>query len=309
MASFRKRGKSWYYRYTDSDGGKHERRGCPDKRATEQMAAAAELEAAKIRGGLIDPKEIAFHDHAVRPLSENLDEWQQDMMAKGKTAKHADQYRDRAGKLLAIIKGTNPSELETGRKADPSKRVPQKLATVLGVSYFTDITPEAIQAALASLRDFGKASQTANHYRAAIRAFLRWSFDKRRVRENPMRGVAAFNVEEDIRHARRSLTDDELERLVRSAESGPVRYLMPGPLRAMAYRVATSTGFRVDKLRSLTPESFRLDDFRTQHAFFAPDRCEGSQSSRSADCPGSGDITPPLAQGQDSGRVGLSAPS
>ena len=34
---------------------------------------------------------------------------------------------------------------------------------------------------------------------------------------------------------------------------------MIGPDRAMAYRVALSTGFRADELRSLTPESFALD--------------------------------------------------
>jgi hypothetical protein len=31
-------------------------------------------------------------------------------------------------------------------------------------------------------------------------------------------------------------------------------------LRAVAYRLAASTGFRVNEIRSLTPESFRLDD-------------------------------------------------
>jgi integrase len=33
---------------------------------------------------------------------------------------------------------------------------------------------------------------------------------------------------------------------------------MPGPLRAIAYRVAAATGFRVSELRSLTHQSFRL---------------------------------------------------
>ena len=34
---------------------------------------------------------------------------------------------------------------------------------------------------------------------------------------------------------------------------------MSGALRAIAYRVAAHTGFRVDELRSLAPESFHLD--------------------------------------------------
>ena len=63
MASLRKRGRIWYYRFTNSDGVKRERRGCSDKRATEEMARAAESEAAKIRDGLVDAKDLARRDH------------------------------------------------------------------------------------------------------------------------------------------------------------------------------------------------------------------------------------------------------
>jgi hypothetical protein len=74
-----------------------------------------------------------------------------------------------------------------------------------------------------------------------------------------MRGVKGFNPEEDLRHERRTLTDDELARLVAAAESGPTLFGMPGPLRAMAYRLVAATGFRAAELWTLTPEAFRLD--------------------------------------------------
>ncbi len=229
MASLRKRGKHWYYRFTDSDGGKHERRGCPDKRATEQMAAAAELEAAKIRGGLIDPKEVAFRDHAGRPLSEHLDEWQQDMLAKGMTPKHADLSRDRAGKLIAMVKGVALDDLVAGRKADAMARASQVLIGTLGQARFSDLTAETIQAALARLTDEGRSAQTANHFRAAIRPFLKWCHRRGRVRTLASDGVEGLNVEEDLRHVRSSLADEELARLIHSAESGPDRLRMSGP--------------------------------------------------------------------------------
>src|SRR5947209_5869279 len=60
MASLRKRGKNWYFRYTDADGVKREGKGCSDKRATQEMANAAEAEAGKIRSGMIDPKSAAY---------------------------------------------------------------------------------------------------------------------------------------------------------------------------------------------------------------------------------------------------------
>ena len=63
MASFRKVGKNWHYRFIDADGKQVGRKGCPDKRETEGMAAAAEAEAANIKHGFIDPKARAYRDH------------------------------------------------------------------------------------------------------------------------------------------------------------------------------------------------------------------------------------------------------
>src|SRR5579883_1023113 len=259
MASLRKRGNVWYYRYTDADGVKRQRKGCTDRRVTEELARQAESEAAKIRSGLVAPKELAYRDHAVRPLVEHLGDWHKDLLAKGKTAKHADQYRDRAGRLIALVKGTRLADIDPGRKPEALERAARLLESVLSRAQFRDLSPESIQSSLAALRDHGRSNQTVNHYRAAVRAFLRWARDKSRIRDIPLRGVEAFNVDEDQRHPRRALTDDELGRLIRYAESGPARFHMPGPLRMMAYRAAAATGFRVEELRSLTPESFRLD--------------------------------------------------
>ena len=149
------------------------------------------------------------------------------------------------------------ADIDPSRKPEAVARAERILADSLKTARLSDLTPERIQSALAKLRDAGKALQTVNHYRAALRAFSLWAGDTGRIRENPMRGVKGFNVEEDIRHARRSLTNDELARLIESAERGPERSGMPGPLRAMAYRVAATSGFRVDEIRKLTPESFR----------------------------------------------------
>jgi integrase len=181
------------------------------------------------------------------------------MLARGKTARHADEYRERAEKLVAIILGARLSDLEPGRKPEALQRAARKLADALASARLSDLTAERIQAALAALRDAGKANQTVNHYRAALRAFVRWAWDRGRLRDNPMRGVAGYNAEEDVRHPRRSLTVGELALLIATAEAGPELFNMPGPLRAMAYRVAAATGFRAEELRTLTPESFRLD--------------------------------------------------
>src|SRR4051794_19421822 len=128
MASVRKRGRVWYYRFVDADGVQHERKGCPDRRETEAMAAAEEAEAAKVRAGLVDPKALGFRTHEARSLADHLDDWRRDMQARGKTAKHADQYYERAGKLAAMVRGARLADFELGRKADARDRAGRVLA-------------------------------------------------------------------------------------------------------------------------------------------------------------------------------------
>jgi integrase len=56
------------------------------------------------------------------------------------------------------------------------------------------------------------------------------------------------------------MTPEEMAYLLRTVESyTTAMHNMPGPDRAMAYRVALGTGFRAKELRSLTPASFDLD--------------------------------------------------
>jgi integrase len=265
------RGKVWYLRYTDADGHRTMKRLATDKRVAEQLARKIEDEQDRIRGGWIEPKDMAYRDHAARPLSEHLADWHADLLAKGKTPKHADLSRARAGKLAAMITGVSLDKLVPGRKADAMERAARLLADTLGRARFGDLSPEAIQAALARIRDDGRSSQTANHFRAAIRAFLKWCHKRGRIRNVASDGVEAFNVDEDLRHVRRSLTHDELGRLIHHAETARTVLGMPGPLRAMAYRTAASTGFRVDELRSLTPEAFHLDGRRPLIALTAGD--------------------------------------
>jgi site-specific recombinase XerD len=253
-----RKGASWYIAYVDENGRRRMVKGCPDKAATEAMARKLESEAGLRRRGVIDPKADAYANHEARPLADHLADWHRDMQARARTIRHADQYVDRASRLAALIEGASPSDLWAGRTPAAQERTAAVLSQALRKARLSDLTAERIQSALAMLRDMGKALQTVNHFRAALRAFCLWAKKTGRLRDNPMEGVAGYNVEEDIRHVRRILTPDELSRLIQAAESGPVLNGMPGTLRAMAYRTAAATGFRVEELRSLTAESFRL---------------------------------------------------
>ncbi len=231
MASLRKKGKVWYYRYVDAEDVKRERRGASDRRVTEELARQAEAEAAKIKAGLIDPKDLALRRQDARPLADHLADWQAGMLARGRTEAHANLSHSRASRVGTLAKADRLSRL----------------------------APSSIQAALSALKDEGLSLQSVNHHRAALRAFCRWCKADGRMRDEPMAGVTGYNAREDVRHARRSLTEDELSRLIRTTEGAPIHHEMTGPDRAMAYQLAAGTGLRVNEIRSLTPESFRLD--------------------------------------------------
>src|SRR3954454_15702083 len=100
MASFRKKGKVWYFRFVDAEGGKRERRGCPDRRATEEMARAAETEAAKVRAGLIDPKARRLADAGRRPIREHMEDFLGALTSKGGDPKHVRSTRTYIGRML-----------------------------------------------------------------------------------------------------------------------------------------------------------------------------------------------------------------
>ncbi len=252
--------KKYVVYYYDENGKRRKKTFVTDKTVSERICRDFLNKVVLRREGVIDPRADAYLAHEARPLGEHLDDWHKDMVAKGKTLEHADQYQERAGKLAAVSRGIDLATIEPGRKAEALRRAAEALAEALRAIRLRDLDSEPIQAALAELRLRGKSPQTANHYRAALRAFCRWAKAKKRLRDNPMDGVDGFNVDEDIRHVRRSLTDDEMERLIRATAAGPVRFGMPGALRAIAYRAAGATGFRVQELRSLVPENFRLDD-------------------------------------------------
>jgi integrase len=81
-------------------------------------------------------------------------------------------------------------------------------------------------------------------------------YDTNRTRENLLRRVAGFNVKEDPQHERRTISLEELRRLIEAAEMGRTFKSMTGQMRALCYRLAVASGLRYSELASVTPESF-----------------------------------------------------
>ena len=241
MAQIVKRSRSWYYRFTDANGRRVMRKGCPDRRETEAMATMAEAEAAKARAGLIDPKAGAYATHEAWPLAGHLADFHAYLIGKGSTRQHADLTRNRVARLIDLARTRRISEL----------------------------TPSRVQAALKAVRDAkvmrgekvirdSTSLRSVHHYTRAVKGFSRWLWRDGRAREDALAHLTSPNPDPDRRHERRALTPKELTQLIQAAESGGVVLKTSGADRAALYRLAAGTGFRAGELRSLTPESFDL---------------------------------------------------
>ncbi|MCZ6851587.1 MAG: tyrosine-type recombinase/integrase [Planctomycetota bacterium] len=131
-------------------------------------------------------------------------------------------------------------------------------------TFWADITPSKVEAYLKRRRDGngkkrGISAQTSNYYLQAVKQFCGWMVSDGRASESPITHLKALNARTDRRHERRALTVDELGLLLRAAQSGPERFGMTGPDRAMLYRLAVESGLRRGELASLMRSSFDLD--------------------------------------------------
>src|SRR4051812_10975922 len=127
MASLRKRGKIWYYRFTDADGVKQSWKGCSDKKATEEMARQAESAVARTKAGLSDPKAERMAREGRRPIADHIAEFIAGMESKGCDPKHVRSTRTYLERVVRLA----------------------------GIERINDLAPSAVMQAVAALKADG----------------------------------------------------------------------------------------------------------------------------------------------------------
>lgn len=233
VSLFRKGGSgAWVMKYFDEHGRRVERSTkTTDRKIAQRMAREVEDRLAKIRAGMLDPREENRAKQERRALAEHVADFIAHLEAKHVSASH--------------LQGT--AGLVTRTLIDA------------GVERISDITPARVQRRLADLRRDGRSARTANAHLVAAKAFTRWLLREGRATHDPLFGVTQYNVATDRRRIRRALTDAELALLVSTAEHGPKVGKLSGPDRAMLYRIAAGTGFRRNEIATLRVESFNLE--------------------------------------------------
>lgn len=254
MASvYRDSGSGRYYvRWREPDGRERKRAAGKDKAVAQRMARKIEDELYARRAGLVDPATERRAKEGKRPLDDHVAEFRRYLENRGATAKHA-RMTERFVRVVAELAGAR-------QLADLA---PAAVAEAIGTirREGAPLTPEDEPGTKRGRRLKRKpaSARTANSYLTGVKAFTRWAVKDGRLPADPLAHLEKFNEETDRRYVRQPFTAEELGELVRAAHRGPRIRKLSGPVRAMAYRLAAMTGFRVNELRSLTPRSFRLD--------------------------------------------------
>jgi integrase len=207
-------------------------KGCPDKRVTEEMARAAESEAAKVRAGLVDPKARRVAEAARRPVTEHVEDFISSMTNANRNPQHVAQTRTYITRIL----------------------------TLSGVDSLSDLTPSAVMDALGRLKGDGLSARSLEAHAVAVKSFSRWAWRDGRTADYALVGLPRLGDKADRRRVRRPLSEAELRVLIETTRTAPDWRGVSGADRVILYAVAATTGLRRRELKSLTPESFRLDD-------------------------------------------------
>ncbi len=243
-----RRGSRWLIAYTDETGRRRVCRGCSDRSASEQIARHLETEVELRRRGVHDPVMDRLAEHGKRPIETHVDDYREYLAGKGNTRK----------RVTRVINAINDARAACGWES------------------ISEIDGPALRGHLRSLESNGLGLAAINGRLQAVRSFTRWLTMHRRLASDPLASERPRRTDTDRRRTRRALTDDELRRLLAVADYAddlvrlPKRYRSKGklkigtrrvcvPHRAMLYRVAVETGFRLGELRSLTPRSFLLE--------------------------------------------------
>lgn len=236
MASIFKRRKvknePYTIQYVDHLGKRKTVQGFTDKGLTEQLAAKLESEARLRKTGLVDPQLDRLNGEKVRPITEQLLQFESSIADN--SAYYVEQLMFR---VRRVIDGCGFSDLRS-------------------------ISQEKTRDFLRGLRDNEDLGhKTYNHYLQAMDTFLNWCVRSNRLLSNPLKGLERLNTEVDVRHQRRALTPDEVHRLIAAARnSGKFQQEMSPELRAKLYLFAYLTGLRKSEIASLHAKNFRLDE-------------------------------------------------
>ena len=225
------RSKSWSMVWIDPKTKKRHKKstGTADKTLAREIAHQLHMKLVRKAHGLVDD----YEEHLDRPIGQHVKDYEKVLVAKKRNDVYAEQSIGRIERLIRECGWETLGDIELTR-----------IELVLG--RLTDLRSKKLLSA------GGK-----NSYVASIKAFCGWLVKARRLATHPLLGLEKFNTAIDRRRVRRPLLPEEFAKLVAAAKASQRTIArMTGRQRALAYVLASRTGFRRRGI-----ESLRVCDF------------------------------------------------
>jgi len=226
MATIFKRGNKgpWIIQFFDAEGRRRERSTrTTDFRAAERIAAKLGADVALRRDGVVDARQDRFAQENRKPLANHVSDYVEHCRHIGLAPQ---SVSERAMHLKWLLAQT-------------------------GATRLSDLTLDAVEHALASLRLAGSSARTINHRRSSVLVFANWCVTTGRLEANPLGRLSKLDESRDRRRVRRPLTEDELTRLMAVAEARG---------RKAWYLLAALAGLRRSDLVRLTWSDVDLEE-------------------------------------------------
>ena len=222
---FRKNGKvqttrSYYLRYRldEMPVDRWKSLGVTDLQVANKKAQEFIQEKEREAAGIIEPKIV--RDAAQRPLVEHLNDYEDDLVKRGRAGRGGRGARLLKARILRLMS-------ESG----------WRLAAQVSADSF-----------VAWRNRHKAAARTQNHYLQGMVSFLNWMERMGRSKSNPLKFVGKVDERGQKKRVRRAFTDGELRKLIEG--SGP---------RGLIYFTAARTGLRQEELRQLQWGDVRLE--------------------------------------------------
>ena len=164
MASiFKPKGSDKYViNYTDETGRRRKAAGTSDKGVAKQVASKLEGDVALRRRGILDKDAERFAEAERKALVAHVDEWREDLLNRGGTAKHAELSANRVRRLAAVMCGGKPDEVDGKQMTRVQcKEARERIKRLIGQARLSMLTGDAVQEGLATFRTRADRSRHA----------------------------------------------------------------------------------------------------------------------------------------------------
>lgn len=223
--------KKYFIKYKDESGRYVVVAGSESKEISRKKANLLEHDVECIKRGLVDP----FADPKKESLTAHLEAFTSHLEADENTPEYIKRTTKRIESVFADCGFKTIDDL---------------------VRYDADAK---VADALKARRKVGLSCASSNHYLTAIKNFLNWAAQSKRMPQSPILLIEKVPTTTDDAKKRRALTAEEFDKLIEKTRKGEITHKLTGEQRAWLYMIAAYSGLRASELHALTPDSFHLD--------------------------------------------------